>query len=997
MKINQVKTTEVKPTLAFSNSHESFFQKINDPVIVVEKNRIIFHNVSADILFHQYNIENIDGMIFSLSLDNEENSFITFDIGLKLPIQTWQDVSWMRKPALLIFLKKKKRRDDVVPLRKKVTSTLYLDSNQETVMYVKIGLDGFLISANENYCKIHQLNRNEISSQKFTPLTLQIRDNGTIEEFLQKNNHLQQPYVFEHHLLTEDNDHYWEEWSILPIYNQNLKLVGLQAIGQDITESKWNEEVQKTIYNISHATVRENRLDDIFRCIQHELNMLMPAENMYIALADYEKNQLYFPFFVDQYDPPPAPKSFGHGLTDHVLLGGKSILISDFSNDEVFQNFGFLPEGAASVDWLGCPLKYNQETIGVIAAQTYDINTRYNKRQVEFLELISNQIALSIIRKRTEESLREKEEKYRALFESSQDAIFLEDRQGKIIEANDAASHMYGYSKEELVGLSIFQMMPKKMKTTATQILRIERNNDTSEYEALGIRKNGEVFPNLVKSCKIRIQDEDHIVVTIRDVLNVRKNEEQIQLQSTILGSIANAVFITDPEGIITWVNDAFTKLTGYEFDEVFGKKPNILSSGMQDQKFYQFMWSTIQKGNVWRGEIINRNRNGNHYYEEMTITPVFDQEGLIKHYVAIKQNITERKRREQELEAIAAMSSALRNAVTQNEILQAFLGKLMEITQGGGAVISLIQSSAEDIINVSGVGEWENLTDQHIPKNSGISGYVIKTGEVYIDNDAKNNGLFYFPQALKNIEAIASAPLIMQEEIIGTLTIGMKKSILEEEIRLLLTMCNLIAGVIYRANLMDQVNKTYRATIQGWAHALEIREQEKKGHSQNVVNLTEALARRVGFNESEIEEIINGAYLHDIGKMGIPDDILFKPGKFTNEDWNIMRQHPVFARRLLENIPHLGKAIFVPYYHHEHWDGSGYPEGLAGLNIPLNARIFSIIDVWDALLTPRIYRPAWSSQQVIQYIYSQSGRLFDPALVDEFASMVEEMGLIDH
>jgi response regulator RpfG family c-di-GMP phosphodiesterase len=109
------------------------------------------------------------------------------------------------------------------------------------------------------------------------------------------------------------------------------------------------------------------------------------------------------------------------------------------------------------------------------------------------------------------------------------------------------------------------------------------------------------------------------------------------------------------------------------------------------------------------------------------------------------------------------------------------------------------------------------------------------------------------------------------------------------------------------------------------------------------------------------------------------------------------MRQHPVFARRLLENIPHLGKAIFVPYYHHEHWDGSGYPEGLAGLNIPLNARIFSIIDVWDALLTPRIYRPAWSSQQVIQYIYSQSGRLFDPALVDEFVSMVEEMGLIDH
>jgi len=716
--------------------------------------------------------------------------------------------------------------------------------------------------------------------------------------------------------------------------------------------------------------------------------MLMPAENMYIALADYEKNQLYFPFFVDQYDPPPTPKRFGHGLTDHVLLGGKSILISDFTNEEIFQNFGFLPEGAASVDWLGCPLKYNQETIGVIAVQTYNINTRYNKRQVEFLELISNQIALSIIRKRTEESLREKEEKYRALFESSQDAIFLEDRQGKIIEANDAASNMYGYSKDELVGLSIFQMMPKKMKTTATQILRIERNNDTSEYEALGIRKNGEVFPNLVKSCKIRIQDEDHIVVTIRDVLNVRKNEEQIQLQSTILGSIANAVFITDPEGTITWVNDAFTKLTGYEFTEVFGKKPNILSSGMQDQNFYQKMWSTIQKGNVWRGEIINKNRNGNHYYEEMTITPVFDQDGQIKHYVAVKQNITERKRREQELEAIAAMTSALRNAVTQNEILQAFLGKLMEITQGGGAVISLIQSSAEDIINVSGVGEWDVLTDLHIPKNSGVSGYVIKTGEVYIDNDAKNNGLFYFPQVLKNIEAIASAPLIMQEEIIGTLTIGMKKTILEEEIRLLLTMCNLIAGVIYRANLMDQVNKTYRATIQGWAHALEIREQEKKGHSQNVVNLTEALARRVGFNENEIEEIINGAYLHDIGKMGIPDSILQKPGKLSEDECAEMRKHPQIAYDLLYPIEFLRPALDIPFYHHERWDGSGYPKGLKGQEIPIIARIFAVIDVFSAITSDRPYGKPWPTEKAVEFITESSGTLFDPEVVQVFLRM---------
>jgi len=979
----------------FFHEHELFFQTMNDPIIVIKKSRIIFHNESSNKLFEQYNIPSVNKLKVTATLAGPENSFILLDTGLKLPINNWQDIIWMKSPSTLIFLKKAKRRDITPSQRRKVTSTLSYDTNQETVMYVKIGLDGILLSANENFCNIHQLSPEEIFTHPFLPLTHQIRKNSSLEEFLTEHNHLKQPYVFDHHMLTEDNEHYWEEWSILPIYNQSQKLVGLQGIGRDITEIKWNEEVQKVILNISQATVRENKLEDLFHWIQHELNTLMPAENMYIALVNNEKNQIFFPFFVDQYDSPPPPKSIGTGLTDHVLMSGKSILISDFSNDDIFQQFGILPDGTSSVDWLGCPLKYNQETIGVIAVQTYDVNTRYNRRQVEFLELISNQIALSIVRKQTGESLRENEEKYRALFDSSQDAILLEDKQGKIIEANDAASSMYGYSKEELIGLSIFQMMPKKMKTTATQILRYERSNDTSEYESLGIRKNGEIFPNLVKSCKIKIQDEDHIVVTIRDLLNTKRNEEKIHLQTTILGSIANAVMITDPDGNISWINAAFTELTGYEFDEIVGKNPNILSSGIQDEFFFKKMWSTIQKGLVWRGEIVNQHKDGSHYYEEMTITPVFDQDNQINNYVAVKQNITQRKRREQELEAIAAMTSALRNAVTQNEILQAFLGKLLEITQGSGAIITLVQPARDEIIIVSGVGEWNNLTDSRLPIRAGISGYVIKTGEVYIDNDAKNNGLFYFPEALKKVQAIAAAPLIMQEETIGTLIIGMKKAIFDEEIRLLLTMCNLVAGVIYRANLMDQVRNTYRATIQGWAHALEIREQEKKGHSVNVVNLTEALARKIGFNENEVEEIVNGAYLHDIGKMGIPDEILFKPGKFTNEDWNIMRQHPVFARKLLEGIPHLGKAIHVPYYHHEHWDGSGYPEGLAGENIPINARIFSIIDVWDALLTPRIYRPAWSNIQVVQYILSQAGRQFDPNLVDIFIDLLKEMGLI--
>ncbi|OJX38110.1 MAG: hypothetical protein BGO78_08765 [Chloroflexi bacterium 44-23] len=990
--INDLSSNSKAPV--FYNEHKLFFQSMNDPIVLVSGKKCIFHNESAFKLFKQYALVDIDTYVFTTHLDQGSNSYLSVDTGLKLPVHTWQEIIWMEEPAHLIILKKTKRRESVKSNRKKVTSSLSLDSNQEQVMMVEIDMNGNISSANESFCSAHQIEPGIFGDLPFLPLISQLRENQTIEDFLNRQSNLKKPFVFEHHMLTDDNDHFWEKWTLLPVYSQDNKLSGLQGLGQDITEVKWNEGVQKAIFNISQATIRETRLDDIFRWIQYELNLLMPAENMYIALADYEKKLINYNYFVNQYDQFPEPKFFGNGLTEYVLQSGKPLLLSAYSDEELQQMFGILPETTASVDWLGCPLKYNQETIGVIAVQTYDIHTRYNKRQIELLELISYQIALSIIRKRTEEEMRENEEKYRALFESSQDAIFLEDLDGNILEANETALKMFGYTKEEMASITIDKLMPAQKKTTVTAILRLERKHDTSEHSSHGIRKNGEIFPNLTKTCKIRIRNEENIVVTIKDLLNDQVQEETIKLQTTILESVANAVMITDLSGYINWINPAFTELTGYSAEEIIGKHSSILNSNVHDIDFYNKLWNTIESGKVWQGEIINQHKNGESYYEEMTITPVLDEDGQIKQYVAIKQNINQRKKRESELEAIAAMTSAMRNAITQKEIFSAILEKLMELMQGGGALICLYQPDLDAMVIECGAGEWRNLTNQKIPKLAGVAGYVIRTGEVYIDNDAVNNGLFYFQEEIKKVAALAAAPLIMQDEVIGTLIIGTKKAIKEGEIRLLLTMCNLVSGVVYRANLSDQVRISYQATIQGWARALEIREQEKKGHSQNVVFLTEALARRVGLSESEILDIINGAYLHDIGKMGIPDEILFKPGKYTHEDWEVMHHHPIYARQLLERIPNLGNAIHVPYYHHEYWNGNGYPEGLAGEDIPIFARIFAIIDVWDALLTPRIYRPAWSRDQVIKYIKAQSGIQFDPKLVPIFLDMIYEMGL---
>ena len=187
-----------------------------------------------------------------------------------------------------------------------------------------------------------------------------------------------------------------------------------------------------------------------------------------------------------------------------------------------------------------------------------------------------------------------------------------------------------------------------------------------------------------------------------------------------------------------------------------------------------------------------------------------------------------------------------------------------------------------------------------------------------------------------------------------------------------------------------EDLARAYDTTLEGWGKALELRDKETQGHTLNVTDLTLKLARHIGIPDSDMLHIYRGALLHDIGKMGIPDNILHKPGPLTKDEWTIMRQHPQFAYNMLSSIPYLRPAIDIPYCHHERWDGTGYPRGLKGEDIPLAARIFSIVDVWDALLADRPYRDAWPQQVVINYIRNESGTRFDPDIVEIFLEMVE-------
>src|SRR5205085_5563608 len=183
-----------------------------------------------------------------------------------------------------------------------------------------------------------------------------------------------------------------------------------------------------------------------------------------------------------------------------------------------------------------------------------------------------------------------------------------------------------------------------------------------------------------------------------------------------------------------------------------------------------------------------------------------------------------------------------------------------------------------------------------------------------------------------------------------------------------------------------------YDATIEGWSRALDLRDKETEGHTVRVTNYTLRLAQQMGVNPTDLVHIRRGALLHDIGKMGIPDNILLKPGPLTDDEWVLMRRHPLLAYDLLSSIKYLRPALDIPYCHHEKWDGSGYPRGLVGDAIPLAARMFAVVDVWDALRSERPYRPPWTAERTAQHIRDGAGSHFDPKVVEAFLSMILEV-----
>ena len=225
-------------------------------------------------------------------------------------------------------------------------------------------------------------------------------------------------------------------------------------------------------------------------------------------------------------------------------------------------------------------------------------------------------------------------------------------------------------------------------------------------------------------------------------------------------------------------------------------------------------------------------------------------------------------------------------------------------------------------------------------------------------------------------------------EEHLQHLTEALNLQNAELEQRVAERTAELAQAIEQLASAHQEMMHTYDVTLEGWSKALDLRDKETEGHTRRVTEMSVALARALGMSAAEVACVRRGALLHDVGKLGIPDAILLKPGKLTEEEWVTMRLHPVYAYEWLRGIEYLTPALDIPRYHHEKWDGTGYPCGLKGEDIPLAARIFALVDVWDALRSDRPYRVSWPHEKVRDHVASLSGTHFDPQLVALFLDL---------
>jgi HD-GYP domain-containing protein (c-di-GMP phosphodiesterase class II) len=363
--------------------------------------------------------------------------------------------------------------------------------------------------------------------------------------------------------------------------------------------------------------------------------------------------------------------------------------------------------------------------------------------------------------------------------------------------------------------------------------------------------------------------------------------------------------------------------------------------------------------------------------------------------------------RRLQNIQALHKIDLAILGSQDLNLTFHVILEQALSELNVDAAAILLLNPGSQILEFAAGMGfHSAAIEHSHLRLGEGLGGLAALEGKTMsVSNLSEISAQFVRTSLLaeEGFLTYFSAPLIANGKVEGVLEVFHRSSYTPDQdwLDFLEVLAGQAAITIDSATTFAKLQRSnrelfnaYDATIEGWSRALDLRDKETEGHSQRVTEMTMKLAVMAGVDDEELAHVRRGALLHDIGKMGVPDSILLKPDKLTDEEWIVMKKHPVFALEFLSPIAYLHPALDIPYCHHEKWDGSGYPRGLKGEQIPLAARLFAVVDVWDALRYDRPYRQGWTQEKSIKHIQSLSGTHLDPKAVELFIKMLRVDGI---
>jgi PAS domain S-box-containing protein len=469
------------------------------------------------------------------------------------------------------------------------------------------------------------------------------------------------------------------------------------------------------------------------------------------------------------------------------------------------------------------------------------------------------------------------------------------------------------------------------------------------------------------------------------------------------LDQSAVMVFNHDRDLRYVW---GYNILPDFPLKNVIGKRDDELFSSEDAESLMRLKRQVLETG-IPKRTIVKLTLSGEPVSFDMSIEPKRDENGEISGLNCSALEVTDRvlveekiHQRVEQLRALRRIDEAINTSLDLKFTLGILLSQVTDQLFMDAADVLLFDKTMLTLNYAAGRGlRSYDLETIALRLGHGYAGRAaFERRPVTIPDLEKETMNFSRRLVLEEgFHFYYAMPLIAKGELKGVLEVFKRTEFSPDEdwVEFLLALTSQTAIAvdnIQQYASLQQLNLelalAYDTTLEGWARALELRDQETEGHSRRVIEMTMRMAKEMGFSDEEMIHIRRGTLLHDIGKMGIPDSILFKPGALSNEEWQIMRSHPVMAYRLLIEIPFLQSAIDIPYCHHERWDGSGYPQGLVGEKIPLSARIFAVVDVWDALLSDRPYRPAWTRERTLAYIREQAGRQFDPKVVEVFLQL---------